>query len=162
MRDMAAELESGPVWLDGRTANEIEDELDREAEMLAEELAAEAMQGEEYDKQYCEEKLKEVAMRGKIKDPEEFMDVEDCIDRYQTPYNAVVDEILRREAPQMARECSESAEADAAECEFYWACYSSKRIARHLDRRTLEILEAYVRGCRAEGLVPGGDEPWYA
>ena len=156
---MAHEVERGPVWLDGRTITEVEEELDREAEMLAEELAAEALQGEEYDKQYCEEKLKEVAMRGKIKDPEEFMDVEDCIDRYQTPYNAVVDEILRREAPRMARECREAAEADAETCEFYWACYSSRRIARHIDRKTLELLKAYVDGCRAEGLVEPY-EPW--
>ena len=157
---MAAELERGPVWVDGRTITEVEEELDREIQAMEEELQAEALLGEEYDKQYCEEKLREIAMRGKIKDPEEFADVEECLERYQTPYNPVVEEVLRREAPRMARECKEAAEADAAECEYYWACYSSKRIIRYIDRKTFELLEAYIRGCRAEGLVPGGDEPW--
>lgn len=165
MRDVAHEVERGPVWIDGRSLSEIEEELEREIQAMEEELAAEALLGEEYDKQYCEEKLREIAMRGSVKDPEEFADVEECLERYQTPYNPVVEEVLRKEAPRMARECREAAEADAETCEFYWACYSSKRIVMHLDRRTIEILEAYVRGCRAEGLVPGMDEvvdePWY-
>lgn len=159
---MEAELESGPVWLDGRTANEIEEELEREIQAMEDELVAEAMQGEEYDRQYCEEKLREIAQRGSVKDVEEFADVEDCLDRYQTPYNTIVEDVLHKEAPRIARECKEAAEADAETCEFYWSCYSSKRIARYLDRKTFELLEAYIRGCKAEGLVPGGEEMWYA